>query len=213
MTRTSGRAASSAASSPARSASHGAQVHSGQQVGHRRIPGILDRDPVARPQPGLQHPLHAVQCPADDRHVLRVDAVGQELLGRQVTQARQDRRVAVQPGRRCDGRQLRQQLRIGTPDEQVAGPGRRHERGPRPDRRRAGDPGPGPAVPPGDPLLTQLTVGRGHRDRAQAELAGQHAHRRQRHPRGHPALAHRVLHVARYLAGVLTLRPVLYQHK
>ena len=85
-----------------------------QHVTDRRIAGVLDDHPVARPQMGAQHPLDAVHRPRHDGQRLRGNPVGLEprtgcveqvgIGGLQPRDARASRRCrcAPAPGR-CEG--------------------------------------------------------------------------------------------------------------
>ena len=172
---------------PCRSIATGrrAKPQRAQQIEEAGEARVFDRDEVARPQARLQGPLDPVEGAADHRQVLGVDP-GRAELGRGRARAAEDlpgrRRRAGAAAPFGAGRgQIRQQLRVGVAAGQVAD-ARRHA----PAQPGAGNRRPpadvGAAARPGHDQAARAQVRQGGGDgpRADAELGGERAHRRQR---------------------------------
>jgi hypothetical protein len=69
-----------------------------KEVEDAREPGILDRDAVARPQPGQQHPFDAVERAAHREHPLGGHTVGAQRATRRLVERGQGGRLAVALG-------------------------------------------------------------------------------------------------------------------
>ena len=173
-----------------------------QHVADRRIAGVLDDHPVARPQMGAQHALDAVHRPRHHGQRLRGNPVGLEPRTGCVEQVGIGGLQPRDPelGVDVDARQRRgdrgQQRRIGESDAEVRAGGDRG-RGPASPRGSEGRPSrhPGPATTLADhePALAQHPVGGADGRRAGPERAGQAADRGQRVARAQRAVADRGL--------------------
>ena len=185
------------------------EAHRRDQVVRARVPRVLHDDPVARRQPGREHALYPVQRPAHHGQVSRADAVRLQPPRGQLPQPVEHRRRVVEPVRHPDRRQLGQQLRVRPAGDQVARAGRRRQRQPRAHRRPAAHPRAAPAHAGHDPAPVQLTVGRRHRRRADAELARHPPDRGQLVAGRQLAVPHRRLHAGRNFPGAAADREIL----
>ena len=169
---------------------HGDQAEREQDVPDRRIGRILDHDPVARPEVGLEEALDGVQRAGDDGYRLRGHAVRLEPAPSGLEQNRvgtlqaadQHSLLDVDPGEGL--RESGKQARIGKPDAQVAEAGLIGRGYRRRTHRRAqwgtrSDAGAATAFGDHQPPLAENSVGGVDGRRTGPERARQRPYRRQ----------------------------------
>jgi hypothetical protein len=163
------------------------------EVADPRPARILERDPVAHAELGLEGPLDGVQRAAGDRHVA-ADPVGREPRLGDRHELGELRRRTVEP---VLGIKLpehagdrRQEAGVGVAACQVAHPRRKRARRANPHRRDGRDGCAPAAVGDDEAALAERAVGRGDRGRADLDGGGQIAHSRQPYARGQVAARH-----------------------